>query len=157
MNSIIKKYNEVNNNQFKNRALNIKTKSMKISQYISVSLLLFIMNNAFAQKAFDAVYYTGKTQNISVQFMLANGYIGGSEIKTTDLKTKKTSKFLPNFDEEGNSDRMKFYHYSTSKTKFTDYFILNGIKDGYDENPSTIKGTYNFDGHAYDIILKVKK
>ncbi len=130
---------------------------MKYSSILLPILLVLISSKMFAQKAYDEIYYSGKTQNISVQLKLANGYIGASEIKTKDLTTNKSSKFLPKYDEEGNSDRMKFYHSSTSKTKFTDYFILEGIKDGYDENPTIIKGHYYFNGEAYEIILNLRK
>lgn len=107
---------------------------------------------AYSQKAFEAVYYSGKTQNIEVKFTLADGYIEGCEIKTTDLKTKKTSRFLPDFDYANDDDVMKFYHYSRSGKTFSDYFLINGLYD-YVDAPAIFSGTYYFKGKAYDLTL----
>mgnify|MGYP000990756912 CR=1 FL=1 len=108
---------------------------------------------AFSQKAYEAIYYTGKTQNIFVKFTLADGYLAGCEIKTTDTKTKKASKFLPENGYADDDKKMKFYHYSTSGKKFNDYFILEGIEESYDTTPKILYGQYFYNGTAYKITL----
>lgn len=112
---------------------------------------------AMAQKAYDAVYYKGKTQNVSVLFTLADGYTAGCELQTTDLKTRKTSRFMP---EEGVADehkQLKFYHFSPSQKHFSDYFIIDGIEEVYDKVPGKLYGNYYFNGKAYSLVLTRKK
>ena len=113
--------------------------------------------SSFSQKAYVAVCYSGKTQNIQVKFTLANGYIGACEIKTTDNTSKKTSKFLPSTGTADDNKKMKFDHSSTSGKTFTDYFILNGMEDSYDNAPAKITGQYFFNGKAFAITLMKQK
>jgi hypothetical protein len=108
---------------------------------------------AFSQKAYESIYYTGKTQNITVKFTLANGYIGACEVKTTDNKTKKSSKFLPENGYAGDDKKMKFYHYSATGKTFTDYFIIEGMEEVYESIPAKIYGNYYFNGTAYKITF----
>lgn len=107
----------------------------------------------FSQKAYDPIYYTGKTQNITANLMLAIGYIAACEIKTTDNKTKKTSTFLPVNGFADDEKKMKFYHHSKSSKKFSDYFILEGMEENYETPPTEIFGKYFFDGKVYEIVL----
>jgi len=111
---------------------------------------------AYSQKAYDAVVYTGKTQNITVTFTLANGYVEASQILTTDNKSKKRSKFLPAEGYPDDESRMKFYHFSSSGKSFTDYFILDGIEQSYEEPPAEIYGKYYFNGEEFELTLKKK-
>jgi hypothetical protein len=48
---------------------------------------------AFSHKAFEEVYYKGKTQNLSLSFKLELGYIGASELKISTVNPKRTSVF----------------------------------------------------------------
>ncbi len=129
---------------------------MKKKFLLLFTLVALSSTFAFCQKAYDAIIYVGKTQNITVQFTLANGYISASEIKTTDNKTKKTSKFSPTDATIDNDKKMKFEHVSTSGKKFSDYFMLEGMEDNYETPPSKITGNYFFNGTAFAITL-VKK
>jgi hypothetical protein len=126
---------------------------MKKKLSFLVLLLFALPILTFSQKAYEAIYYSGKTQNIIVKFTLADGYIAGCEIKTTDIKTKKSSKFLPENGSADNDKKMKFYHYSTSGKTFPDYFILEGIEESYASTPKTFYGQYFFNGTAYKITL----
>jgi hypothetical protein len=123
---------------------------MKISLII---VLLAIPVLAFSQKAFEAIYYRGSTENISVKFILANGYITASEIQTINRKTKRMTKFLPVSNYAGNNSKMKFYHYSPSGKKFSDYFILENIEEYSQHVPAKILGKYFLNRTAYNIIL----
>lgn len=123
-------------------------------KFIFILLIVFSLPIvAFSQKAYEAIYYSGKTQNITVKFTLADGYIAGCEIKTTDNKTKKTSKFLPETGYADDDKKMKFYHYSTSGKTFSDYFILEGIEEMYETTPTKIYGEYYFNGAVFKITL----
>lgn len=113
--------------------------------------------NSMAQKAYDNVKYIGKTQNISVEFTLANGYLEASEIKTTDLKNKKTSTFSVDPSDARVGTDLRLMHISTSKAQFTDYFILKNIEEGYTHPPKTIQGLYYFNNKPYELVLKIKK
>ena len=106
-----------------------------------------------SQKAYEAIYYRGTTQNITVKFILAYGYIEACEIQTTDRKTKRTSKYLPVNSNADNDRKMKFYHYSTSGKTFSDYFMLEDIEEYYQHVPATIHGNYYFNRTAYSITL----
>jgi len=108
---------------------------------------------AFSQKAYNAIYYSGKTRKFIVKFTLADGYMAGCEIKTIDNKTKKTSKFLPKNGYADDNKKMKFYHYSPSSKTFSDYFIIEGIKEVYDTTPAKFYGKYYYNGTGYKIIL----
>jgi hypothetical protein len=130
---------------------------MKIIQTASTLLFMLSMSfNSMAQKTYDSVKYKGKTQNINVEFTLANSYVEASEIKTTDLKTKKTSTFSVDPSDARVGTDLRLMHISTSTTQFTDYFILKNIEEGYTTPPKTIKGVYYFDNKPYEFILKIK-
>jgi hypothetical protein len=120
-------------------------------------ILVFVMmitpKFIFSQKAFEAIHYSGTTQNIVVKFTFADGYIAGCEIKTKDIKTKKTSKFLPENGYPNDDKKMKFYHFSTSGKKFSDYFIIDGMEEFEEGTPAKFTGTYYFNGKAFNITL----
>ena len=123
--------------------------------FLVVLLILSLPVFTSAQKAYDAYYYKGSTQNISVSFTLADGYIAACELKTTDLTSKKTSSFLPETGAPDEMKRMKFYHYSTSGKKFTDYFIIDGMEEMYDSLPKIIYGKYYFNNSSYPLVLTI--
>lgn len=117
-----------------------------------MALPLFV----FSQKAYEAIYYTGKTQTDFLKFTLANGYTAASKIIITTNKTKNSATFLPEQGEADTAGKLKFYHYSTSGKKFTDYFILEGSNENYEKAPLKIFGKYYYKGRAYPIALKKK-
>ena len=129
-----------------------------IRKFIILVLVVMVLPQfAFSQKAFDAVYYSCKTADITIKFMYADGYIEGSEIKIKNSKTNKTSRFLP---ENGSPDitkQMKFYHATKSGKTFSDYFILKGIEDVAADLPTTISGVYYNRGKAFNFILTKQK
>ncbi len=135
----------------------MRTTKKFIKPLLLVVAIIGFASVSAAQKAYDAVYYTGKTQNITVKLTLANGYIGASEIKTTDSKTKKTSQFLPESGSVPDDKKLKFSHHSPSNKSFTDYFILDAIEENYDRAPKIIYGTYYFNGRSYSITFTKMK
>jgi len=107
---------------------------------------------AYAQKAFDAVKYTGKVQNMVLHFTLADGYLGACEIKATDGKTHKTRSFMP---ENGYADDNKnLIFYKRNEESKTDSFVISGMEELFETPPAKIKGVYYTNGKAYPFILK---
>lgn len=132
------------------------TRNLNFQIFALFILVILLPKPSWSQKAYDVLDYKGKTQNITVHFKYAYGYSDASEIKTTDNKTKRTSSFLPVVGLPDSNQKMKFYHHSISGKKFTDYFILEGIKEYYDSIPSKINGKYFFNDKSYDLILYKK-
>ena len=126
-----------------------------MKRVILFAAILLLPVSALAQKAYEAIYYTGATQNITATFKLADGYIPACEITTKDNATRKTSRFMPESGVPDESDKLKFFHYSDTGKKFTDYFIINGL-DSYEETPSQFTGAYYFNGKSYPITFIAK-
>jgi hypothetical protein len=122
-------------------------------KYILLAFMLFPAF-AYAQKAYDAVKYTGSVQNISVKFTLANGYLAGCTITTADNNTHKRSQFLPEEGSANENKTLKFYHRSASGKTFTDYFTIKGLEEIFETAPAKIYGSYYFNGKAYNLVLK---
>jgi hypothetical protein len=117
--------------------------------FLSVLLLPF---SAFSQKAYENIYYSGKTKDMRIKLAVADGYIGASELRTTDLKTKKTSRFLPENGYVKEYRKLKFYHYSPSGKTFGDYFIIDGMAEYFDNTPARIYGKYYRNGTVSKLI-----
>lgn len=111
---------------------------------------------SFAQKAYEAVPYRDTLHNTAIQFTLANGYFGACELTVTNIKTKKTSTFLP---EKNVADdkKMKFIHHTSSGKILKDYFVLEGMEEYYDSPPEKIYGKYYCKGNVYSVSLKQHK
>lgn len=127
---------------------------VKNKAFLLLSALLLITAETFAQKAFEAIYYHGKAQNITVRLLLADGYISGSEIKTTDNRTHKTAVFTPDIGVPDEQKQIRFTHFSRTGKAFTDYFILQGMEEVYATPPVSINGRYYFNGRDYEVVLK---
>lgn len=120
---------------------------------IIISILIFTSLTAFSQKAYEIEYYNGKTKTFSVKFTLANGYIAACEILKKDFVTQKTVKYIPEFGAESANHKMKFLRLSKSASTPADYFILDGIRDGYEVLPKEIHGIYCHHLKKYQILL----
>jgi hypothetical protein len=126
---------------------------MKKALYI---ILLAVIAPAFAysQKAYEAIKYHGIVNNVSLSFTLANGYLAGCKIITTDNKTHKTSQFLPENGYVEDDKTLKFYHRSASGKTFTDYFIMQGMEELLEDVPAKLQGTYHANGKTYRFVVK---
>lgn len=109
----------------------------------------------FSQKAFEYEYYTGKTKDMTIKLSLADGYIAASEIRTVAFKNKKVSRFLTETGYEQADRKMKFYHYSAAKKEFPDYFIIENIRDTYEQIPKEMRGKYYFKNEVIPFTLKI--
>jgi hypothetical protein len=127
---------------------------MEKKSALFVLILIALPLFSLSQKAYDAIYYRDTMQDIAVKFTLANGYIRACELITRNIKTKKSSKFLPEKGVSNDSGKIKFYHYSPSEKTSPDYFILEDIEEYYDNVPEKIYGKYYSAGNVYGIILK---
>jgi hypothetical protein len=121
-----------------------------------IILLLTISSYSFAQKAFKFEYYYGKTKNFEIKLSLANGYILGSEIIKTDIKTEKVVKYLPNKIQGENTQSLVFLpdiNDKTIKRRKRDHIILYKMKDDYKMLPDKIIGNYGIDLKTYSFKL----
>ncbi len=123
---------------------------------VLTTVLLTISSYAFSQKAFEFAYYYGKTKNFEIKLSLANGYILGSEIIKTDIKTGKKVKYLPNEIPGKNGHSLVFLPDSNDKTvriRKRDNIILHKIKEAYESLPGEINGIYGIDLKTYSFNL----
>lgn len=121
-----------------------------------IILLLTISSYSFAQKAFEVEHYYGKTKNFEIKLSLANGYILGSEIIKTDIKTEKVVKYLPNKIQGENTKSLEFLpdiNDKTIKRRKRDNIILYKMKEGYEMLPDKIIGNYGIDLKTYSFKL----
>jgi len=127
---------------------------MMLMKQLKLLLLIGMLSPAFAyaQKAYEAVKYTGKVQNMVVRFTLADGYLGACEVKLTDGKTHKTISFLP---ENGSADENKnLTFYRRNGSPKTDRFVISGMEELFETPPAKIKGIYYTKGKGSPFILK---
>ncbi|MCX2475523.1 hypothetical protein OQZ33_14415 [Pedobacter sp. MC2016-05] len=121
-----------------------------------IIILLIASLSTFAQKAFEFEYYYGKTKSFEIKLSLANGYILGSEIIKTDIKTEKAVKYLPNKIQGENTKSLVFLpdmNDKTVKRRKRDNIILHKIKDDYEMLPDEIIGSYGIDLKTYSFKL----
>ncbi|KQN37979.1 hypothetical protein ASE92_00590 [Pedobacter sp. Leaf41] len=133
--------------------LNYKSLNMKAAVII---ILLIASLNTVAQKAFEMEHYYGKTKNFEIKLSLANGYILGSKIIKTDIKTDKVVKYLPNKIQGENTLSLVFLpdiNDKTIKRRKRDNIILYKMKDDYEMLPDKIIGSYGVDLKTYSFKL----
>ncbi|KQM74915.1 hypothetical protein ASE74_02730 [Pedobacter sp. Leaf216] len=132
-------------------------KVFKTLAFIIIASFILIVSPAyvFAQKAFEYEYYVGKTKDMTIKLSLADGYIAASEIRTVGFKSKKTSLFLTETGYEQAGLKMKFYHDSASQKEFPDYFIVDNIRDAYEQLPKEMHGEYYFKNEVIAFTLKI--
>lgn len=127
----------------------------------AITILLFTISSySFAQKAFEFEYYYGKTKNFEIKLSLANGYILGSEIIKTDLKTSRKIKYIPNDNPDRKSQSLMFLPDSADHTvrrRKRDNIILYRMADEYEILPNKIKGIYGFDLNTSSFTLYRQK
>ncbi|RZL34383.1 hypothetical protein [Pedobacter sp. Leaf41] len=121
-----------------------------------IIILLIASLNTVAQKAFEMEHYYGKTKNFEIKLSLANGYILGSKIIKTDIKTDKVVKYLPNKIQGENTLSLVFLpdiNDKTIKRRKRDNIILYKMKDDYEMLPDKIIGSYGVDLKTYSFKL----
>jgi len=125
-----------------------------MKQFCILFLLVLFSFSANAQKAYETIVYNGKLPKVKVVLTLADGYILGSEIKTTDTATGKVSVFLP---EEKNGT----LHFES--TLNASYFVLTDLTAYVKTLPKKIKACHIYqEGNKQQSftlyrVLKTKK
>jgi len=122
---------------------------------MKLSILFFLLITcftAFAQKAFEFEHYQGKTKDFMINLSLANGYLLGSEIIRTDLKTLKKVKYLASDYRQKNLSFLPDPHDKNVRIRKRDNFKLYGL-DEEQAMPAKVKGVYGIDLKTYRIVL----
>jgi len=120
------------------------------------TIFLIICSYSFAQKAFEFESYYGKTKRFELKLALANGYILGSEIIKTVVKTNKKIRYIANAGSDRESQNLIFLPDSTDHTirhRKRDKIILYRLEDDYEVLPNKIRGTYSIDLSTYSFTL----
>jgi len=120
------------------------------------TLLLTICSCCYAQKAFEFENYCGKTKNFEIRLALANGYIFGSEIIKTDLRTNKRIRYIVDAGVNRKSQNLIFLPDSTDRTirhRKRDNIILYRLEDEYNILPNKIGGIHRIDLSSYSFTL----
>lgn len=104
-----------------------------MKQFCILFLLVLFSSSASAQKAYETIVYNGKLPKVKVVLTLADGYILGSEIKTTDTAMGKVSVFLPR-------EKNGTFHFESDLNTF--YFVLTDLTADIKTLPKKIKAIY---------------
>ncbi|MET4080646.1 hypothetical protein ABIB40_000590 [Pedobacter sp. UYP30] len=132
---------------------------MKLSKHFKTPIFFWLILCplfGFAQKAFEMIHYKGVVNGISVKCDLANGYIGATEI-TMLPRHKKPLIFIAASLSPDNHRAIKFLHYQNPLKADESYFILQGMKELYQEDPSKLFGVYKEKNKKYKVELTLVK
>lgn len=119
-----------------------------VRNLIFIGLLGIVPVVGFAQKAFEAVVYKAKLQaKQNIKLILANGYIGGSQVSM--LNKGKAILFTPDSGVPDEKAQITFHAQKQSV-----YFTLDNMQEGYDELPRYINGIYRV-GNKKETVMFV--
>jgi hypothetical protein len=124
-----------------------------IRKTILITLLIIAPLCSIAQKAYETVNYGGKIRGQTISLILANGYIGASEIS---LKTSPKAKPLIYMPEGGAPDGDNKLTFKSTKTA-NSYFIINDMRDAYDRPPATIYGIFISGNKSVAVKLTIER
>ena len=124
--------------------------------FLYVLLLAAIPFTGFSQKAYVTTKYQGTINKLTVTFNLADGYAPGNQIKLYNKASRTTTRFLPENDAIDETRPTKFYHYSPSGKKFTDYFLVDSLKENSETIPAKIIARYYSKARPVKFILTKK-
>ena len=124
--------------------------------FFNVLLLAAIPFAGFSQKAYVTTKYQGTINKLTVTFNLADGYFPGNEIKLYNKASRTTARFLPENDAINETSPTKFYHFSPSGKKYTDYFLVDSLKEKFEAMPAKISARYFSKTRPVKFILTKK-
>ena len=104
-----------------------------MKQFCILYLLVVFSSSASAQKAYETIVYNGKLPKVKVVLALADGYILGSEIKTTDTATGKAFVFMP-----GEKNGTLYFESALNAS----HFVLTDLTADVKTLPKKIKAIY---------------
>ncbi|MCY7421535.1 MAG: hypothetical protein LH478_07310 [Chitinophagaceae bacterium] len=122
-------------------------------------LVIFVLAIPYAgisQKAYAATRYKATVKNLIVTFNLAEGYFSASELKIYNKISRQTSRFLPETGAFNENEPSKFIHYSPSTKKYSDYFLVEGLKENDEMMPAKINAVYYSKSKPVKFVL-IKK
>ena len=113
-----------------------------------VLLLLAICFTAAGEpKAYDLVKYKGTAGGLAIAFDYADGYSQASEVRITDTRRKKTTRFV--LDDSGEM------HFVPEKDKDVKAKLLLKMQMD-DAAPTKVEGTYTADGKTIPFTLTTR-
>ncbi|PTS96184.1 hypothetical protein DBR11_19610 [Pedobacter sp. HMWF019] len=124
---------------------------MKNKQLYILLLIILLPVFTYAQKAYEAVPYSGMMNKKPVKLSFADGYIGASSITLTNSKNGRKIIFSPDAGYVGEDKKLKFHRSSPSPVLSSDYFTLINLTEYYDTLPKSINGIYYNKGKIYKI------
>ena len=122
--------------------------------FVIVAIAFPVM--CFAQKAYVTTKYQGISNKLTVTLNVADGYFSGNEIKLYNKASRNTSRFLPEKDGVDETKPTKFYHFSPTGKKFTDYFLVDSLQENYEEMPKQFIAKYFIRSNSLKLVLKRK-
>ncbi len=123
---------------------------MKIIAFILIACGL--STSLFAQKAYETINYSGKTQTFSLQLKYADGYLEASELTIKDLKSKKNNIFSLCDNGSEALEQRKFCLLDKKGNIQPDrYVVLIILEEAH--APEKIRGTYHYQNKTYDFVL----
>lgn len=130
--------------------------SFALNLFALLVITLALPAMGISQKAYVTTKYQGTSNKLTVTFTLADGYFPGNEIKLYNKPGRKNIRFLPENDVVDETLPTKFYHYSPSGKKFTDYFLVYSLKENYKAMPAKIGARYFSKTRPVKFILTKK-
>ncbi len=122
-------------------------------------LVIFVLAIPFAglsQKAFVITRYKATIKNLTVTFNLAEGYFSANDLRLYNKMSRQTSRFLPEISAPNNNEPTRFLHYSPSAKKYSDYFLVEGLKDNNEIMPAKIVAVYYSKSKPVKFVLTKK-
>lgn len=113
-------------------------------------ILILLSSYAYSQKAYEFVYYEGTTKAFKIKLSLADGYLLGSQIIKTDLKSSTYTTYIVS--EHKNRNLSFLPKDKTIPARKRDHITLYKLNDGQ-ELPHQIKGFYGLDLKTFRFTL----
>ena len=122
---------------------------------VAVALIAVRLVVPFASaepKAYDTVFYKGKTAGLRIVFQFDHGHVEASNVKITESASGKTTKFyLTGRDEQKGTGKIRFAPAKGAKKE-----VLLEM-DPLGNPPSTVKGSYTAAGKTVPFTLTKRK
>ncbi|HEY0369462.1 MAG TPA: hypothetical protein VGC85_07685 [Chthoniobacterales bacterium] len=103
--------------------------------FVILAFAAFNNSAAAEPKAYDLVKYRGQAGTLTITFDFADGYEQASEIRVTDTRTKKTTRFK--LDDNGNQ---RFVPAMTMGRRHEEILLKMNLDDA--SAPEQVEGTY---------------
>src|SRR5215467_11902363 len=127
---------------------------MNYKTLVAIMVLAAVPFAFAAPKAYDTVFYKGKTSRLKIVFEFGHLHVEESNVKVTEAATRRTTKFyLSGRDSQAGTGKMRFDPVNGNRTKKE---VLLEI-DPFGDPPPTVTGTYITAGRTIPFTLKKRK